>query len=266
LRSPSERLTAKSPREEEEWLRGEREVWGILVAPSASAALSVDYHSYEWYTALMMRDVLTASQERLIRALSLRAQRGEPSPTYREICFELGWRSTGTVRDHLKVLARKGFVELANGRARLTRLKGAEYQGKAVPLVGKVAAGVPVSAEEVRGEMISVPSDWVGARVDFAVEVTGDSMEEADIVDGDLVLVRKQRTADDGKVVVVTLDGETTVKTLRKKGDRVSLVPENVRYKPIEIRSESAVVQGVVVGIVRRFPGGLSLRKRIGRR
>jgi repressor LexA len=215
---------------------------------------------------LTMVDGLTTSQERVIRALSLRLQRGEPSPTYREMCFELGWRSTGTVRDHLKVLARKGFVELANGRARLTRLKGVEYKTTAVPIVGKVAAGVPISAEELPGEMVSVPTAWVGSRVDFAVEVTGDSMEGADISDGDLVLVRKQQTANDGEVVVVTLEGETTIKSLRKKGDLVSLVPENERYKAIDIRSESAVVQGVVVGIVRRFPGGLSLRKRIGRR
>ena len=76
-----------------------------------------------------------------MKALRLRLQRGEPGPTYRELCSELGWKSTGTVRDHLKVLARKGLVELANGRARLTRLKG-EYGPTSVPVVGSVT---PVS-------------------------------------------------------------------------------------------------------------------------
>lgn len=190
-----------------------------------------------------------------MRALKFRLQRGEPGPTYRELCSELGWKSTGTVRDHLKVLARKGLVELARGRARLTRLKGAEYRPTTVPVVGSVTAGVPVSAEEVSDSLISVPTDWVGSRVDFAVEVSGDSMQGADIINGDLVLVRKQSTADDGNVVVVTLDGETTLKTLRKRGNQVSLVAENPRYRAIDVRTESAVLQGVVVGLVRKFRG-----------
>lgn len=196
-----------------------------------------------------------------MRGLRLRLQRGEPGPTYRDLCSELGYKSTGTVRDHLKVLARKGFVELAKGRARLTRLKGAEYRPPSVPVVGRVAAGVPVSTEEVSDSLISVPTDWVGSRVDFALEVSGESMQGADIINGDLVLVRKQPTADDGQVVVVTLDGETTLKTLRKKGGQVSLMAENPRYRAIGIHTESAMVQGVVVAVVRRFPGGLRLRK-----
>jgi len=195
-----------------------------------------------------------------MRALRLRLQRGEPGPTYRELCSELGWKSTGTVRDHLKVLARKGLVALANGRARLTRLKG-EYRPTSVPVVGSVTAGVPISVEEVSGSLVAVPTDWVGSRVDFAVEVSGESMRGADILDGDLVLVRKQSTADDGEVVVATLDGETTLKTLRRRGRDVSLVPENANYKAIKVETESAVVQGVVVGVVRKFAGAVRYRK-----
>ena len=86
-------------------------------------------------------------------------------------------------------------------------------------------------------------------------------MEGADIIDGDLVLVRRQSTADDGEVVVATVDGETTLKTLRKRGGHVSLVAENPKYRAIKIQTESAVVQGVVVGLVRKFRGTLRLRK-----
>jgi repressor LexA len=177
----------------------------------------------------------------------------------------LGWKSTGTVRDHLKVLARKGLVELAKGRARLTRLRGVEYRLTSVPIVGKVAAGFPVSAEEVSGDMVCVPADWLGSRIDFAVEVSGESMQGADITDGDLVLVRRQSTADDGDVVVATLDGETTLKTLQRRGGHVSLVAENPKYKVIDVQTESAVVQGVVVGVVRKFRGASRYRNLRGR-
>src|SRR5690348_8953072 len=185
-------------------------------------------------TCARVIDALTAPQERLMKALRSRLQRGEPGPTYREMCSEMGWKSTGTVRDHLKVLARKGLVELANGRARLTRLKG-EYRPTSVPVVGSVTAGIPISVEQVSDSLLSVPTEWVGCPVDFAVEVSGESMQGADILDGDLVLVRRQSTADDGEVVVATVDGETTLKTLRKRGKSVSLVAENPKYKAINV-------------------------------
>src|SRR6266851_5889446 len=184
-----------------------------------------------------MSSDLTRSQERVLTALRQRLRTGAPPPTYRELCSELGWRSTGTIRDHLKALARKGLVLLAKGRARLTQLREETYGLTAVPILGRVTAGVPATAEEHLEGMVAVPAKWVGSEIDFAVQVVGDSMEGIDINDGDIVLVRKQSTAHEGDVVVATLDGETTLKRLRKRGNRTMLVAENPRYKVIEVKT-----------------------------
>jgi repressor LexA len=213
---------------------------------------------------------LTAIQVRVLQALRRRAEHNEPPPTYRELCFEFHWASTGTVRDHLKALSRKGHVELGGGRARLTRLTEETRSVTTVPIVGHIAAGVPVTAEENLQGRIGVPSEWVRAGVHFAVRVVGESMVGAGISEGDVVLVRKQETGEEGEVVVATLDGETTLKRLRKGGGRVRLVAENPRFKTVDVRTESAVIQGVVVGLLRRFPrpndvGSQTLRESMAR-
>jgi repressor LexA len=195
---------------------------------------------------------LTAIQARVLAALRRRVDRGEPVPTYRELCAEFGWGSTGTARDHVRALERKGYVELAGGHRHL-RLREEHTPVARVPLVGRVVAGVPVTAEENVEQRIPVPAEWTVRGTHFALRVVGDSMRDAGILDGDQVVVRQQSTANDGDIVVATIEGETTIKRLRVRGQRRTLVPENPRFRPIDIRSESAVVQGVVVGLLRAY-------------
>ncbi len=199
---------------------------------------------------------LTQVQADVLAAIRGRLDRGEPPPTYRDLCAEFGWGSTGTVRDHLRALARKGYLELSGGRAhRQIRLLDESPAASRVPLVGRVVAGVPLAAEENVESRIPVPEEWIGRGRHFALRVNGDSMMNAGILDGDCVVVRQQATAEDGDIVVATLDGETTLKRLRRSGRRVSLAAENPRYRPIEVQSENAVVQGVVVGLMRGYLG-----------
>lgn len=192
---------------------------------------------------------LTPAQAGLLAALRRRRDRGEAAPTYRELCAEFGWASTGTARDHLQVLARKGYVVLGGGKARQVRLPENPPLVRRVPLLGSVVAGRPQTAEEREDGAVSVAADWLDSGPHFALRVEGDSMEGAAIVDGDVVLVREQRTGCDGDIVVATLDGETTLKRLRIRDDGIWLEPENQKYKPI--RADAPLIQGVVVALVR---------------
>ena len=114
-------------------------------------------------------------------------------------------------------------------------------------------AGIPITADENVEARIPVPAEWTGRSAHFALLVAGDSMKDAGILDGDCVVVRHQTTADDGEIVVATLDGETTLKRLRRRGRRVTLVAENPRYRPIEVQTDTAVIQGIVVGLLRAY-------------
>lgn len=212
-----------------------------------------DNHSFEWYPE-RVDDRLTLIQARILAAIRRRADRGEPVPTYRDLCAEFGWSSTGTARDHLQALARKGYLELSGGRAhRQIRLREEPLAVIRVPVVGRVVAGSPITAEENVEGRIPVPAEWAGRGAHFALRVTGDSMKDAGILDGDHVIVRQQASAEDGDIVVATLEGETTLKRLRRRGRLVSLVAENPCYRPIEVRTDAAVIHGVVVGLLRGY-------------
>jgi repressor LexA len=203
-----------------------------------------------------METALTTIQAKVLAAIRDRLDRGESAPTYRDLCAQFGWSSTGTARDHLRALERKGHLELPGGRGhRQIRLTEAAPATTRVPLVGQVVAGVPLLAEENVEGRVPVPSEWLDRRPHFAVHVAGDSMVNAGILDGDCVIVRQQATAENGEIVVTTLDGETTLKRLLRRGRRVALIAENPLYAPIEIRTEDAVIQGVVVGLLRAYGG-----------
>lgn len=212
-----------------------------------------------------MVDPLTLAQQRVLEALRRRADHGESAPTYRELCAEFGWASTGTVRDHLRALARKGYVNLGGGHRQL-RLRENRPAVVHVPLVGRVVAGVPVVSDQNVEQRVPVPAEWTRRGAVFALRVTGDSMRDAGIFEGDQVIVRQQSDANDGDIVVATIDGETTLKRLRRNGKRTTLVAENSRYRAIEVRTESEVVQGVVVGLMRLYQdGGGRGRKQVRR-
>lgn len=206
-----------------------------------------------------MRDQLTPGQARVLDVLRQRSELGEAPPTYRELCNEFGWKSTGTARDHLRALARKGYIELAKGRARQVRIAGSRNPAAQVPILGRVVAGVPIEAsEEVEG-MVPVPRSWTDHGHHFALFIVGDSMKDAGILNGDLAVVHATSSARDGDIVVATIQGETTIKRLSLDRKHAFLVAENAAYERISLNRKSVVLHGVVVGLLRQLTGrGLS--------
>jgi repressor LexA len=197
---------------------------------------------------------LTPAQSEVLAAIRRRLDRGEPAPTYRDLCAEFGWASTGTARDHLRALERKGHVELPGGRGhRQIRLKDAPPPSGSVPLVGRVSAGLPVLAEQNLEGRIAVPGEWLDRGSHFALQVCGESMVGAGILDGDHVIVRQEAAAEDGDIVAATVEGETTLKRLRRRGSRYALIAENPRYPAIDIRTDGVTIHGVVVGLMRTY-------------
>ncbi len=167
-------------------------------------------------------------------------------PTVREICVAVGLRSPSTVHAHLKILQQGGYLEKDANKTRAITVKG-EHNFGGVPLLGTVAAGQPILAEE---QVVGyVPFDGRDNGTHFALSVQGDSMIDAGILDGDTIIVRQQNTARNGQIVVALLEDEATVKRLHKQGDEVWLLPENAAYEPIDGRF--CTILGLVVAVYR---------------
>lgn len=143
-------------------------------------------------------------------------------------------------------------MQLPGARGGRVRLCGAAPI-RTVPVIGRVAAGVPRLAHEDIEGFLPVPAAWTPSGRFFALRVTGDSMTGAGILDGDHVIVRCQVVAKSGEIVVVTIDGETTLKRLLLQRGQALLLPENPAYETIEIKTESTLIHGVVVGLLRPF-------------
>ena len=173
-------------------------------------------------------------------------------PTRADIASELGFRSPNAAEEHLKALARKGAIEMIPGTSRGIRLPGME----GLPIVGQVAAGNPILAEENIEDTCDVPPSLFRPRADFLLRVRGDSMIDAGILNGDLLAVHKTPEASDGQIVVARIDDEVTVKRLRRTKSKrnIRLIPENDDYEPIEIdlAAQNCTIEGVSVGVIRR--------------
>ncbi len=190
--------------------------------------------------------------------------RGLP-PSYREIGDALGIASTNGVSDHVKALIKKGYLKklggppggLARGiqlTAMARAMRGTDELIQ-VPLVGHVAAGQPILAEENHERMLGFDAEMLpGGGIRFALKVRGESMVDEGIHDGDFVIVRQQDTARNGDIVVALVDGEATVKYYFHEGDRIRLEPANASMEPIFVRADQqALIQGVVVGVFRVY-------------
>jgi len=154
-----------------------------------------------------MSKELTNVQAKILAYLQQFANSGEPMPTLREICKAFGWASTATARDHLRALASKGKITLPGGRSRQIRVIRARSGVTHLPFIGGVVAGVPIEAEENIDRVIPVPSEWTTAGTHFVLRVVGDSMVGAGILSGDYVVIRSQAKAENGEIVVATIDG-----------------------------------------------------------
>jgi repressor LexA len=170
-------------------------------------------------------------------------------PTRMEISRMLGFASPNAAEEHLRALERKGVIEILDGTARGLRLK----EALGLPLVGRVAAGSPILAEEHIVGRYSVDPGLFQPRADYLLKVRGMSMRDAGILDGDMLAVHKTGEARTGQIVVARLEDEVTVKRLRRRGATVELLPENPEFKAIVVdtRSSPFAIEGIAVGIIR---------------
>lgn len=193
-----------------------------------------------------MRNELTAKQQSIYRYIQQYIEEHQAPPSLRDIGAHLGV-SVGTIQDQVEALRRKGFLQKEGMVARGLRLAMGLQQ---VPILGRVHAGpLHLAAENVEGHVpvgaLRRPSEY------FALRVRGDSMVEAGILEGDVVLVRQQPTAEDGDIVVARVDDETTVKRLRRNEGACILEPANPRYRPI--KNIPFAIVGVVVEVRRHY-------------
>ena len=208
------------------------------------------------YSIMEMKTKLTPKQQRVLDFIRNQiVERGHP-PTIREIGRELNISSTNGVRTHLTALIKKGYLKKEKFISRGIELTQAVASNIGrVPLVGSVPAGSPIDAiENVEGE-VAVDLSFLPKEESFSLRVVGDSMRDAGILDGDLVLVKKQRVAQRGDIVVAVIGGEATVKRYYPENGRVRLQPENEDYEPIMVDKHSGDfrIAGKVVGLLRRM-------------
>lgn len=198
---------------------------------------------------------LTARQQQILDWIRMHIETMGMPPTRAEIASGLGFSTASSAEDHLQALAKKGAIELKPGTSRGLRLRdfpGMPVQGT-LPLVGRVAAGSPIlAAEHIEGRYKVDPALF-SPHADFLLRVHGASMQDAGILDGDLLAVHKTAEARSGQIVVARLSDEVTVKRLKRRGREIVLMPANAAFAPIEVDPAKTpfAIEGVAVGLVR---------------
>jgi len=216
---------------------------------------------------------LTARQEQILNLIREAIENTGFPPTRAEIAAELGFRSANAAEEHLQALARKGAIELSPGTSRGIRLregaasKPARSRGAqmalphpalmqlALPLVGRVAAGSPILAQEHIESTYNVDPALFSAKPDYLLKVRGMSMRDAGILDGDLLAVKKTDSARNGQIIVARLGDDVTVKRYQKSGGLIELLPENPDFKVIQVNpdQEDFALEGLAVGLLRSW-------------
>jgi repressor LexA len=210
------------------------------------------------YTGTVEMRELTPRQRQILEMIQeFIAVTGMP-PTRAEIAAELGFKSANAAEEHLRALQRKGVLDLLPGASRGIQLKDSLRDQMGLPLVGRVAAGSPILAEEHIEAHYKIDPQLFSPKPHYLLRVRGMSMKDAGILDGDLVAVHRTPEVRSRQIIVARLDDEVTVKRYRQNGTIVSLLPENEEFEPIEIdlREQELIIEGVVVGVIRN---GLSL-------
>lgn len=195
---------------------------------------------------------LTARQQEILDLIKdAISQTGFP-PTRAEIANKLGFRSPNAAEEHLKALARKGAIEMMPGASRGIRVLEDPQLG--LPIIGRVAAGEPILAQEHIEDHCQIPANWFKPNADFLLEVHGESMINIGIMDGDLIAVHKTETARNGQVVVARVEDDVTVKRYQKNRNKVTLFAENDEFDPIEVNLKDTdfAIEGLYVGVIRR--------------
>jgi repressor LexA len=199
--------------------------------------------------------VLTKRQKEILDFITRFVDEKGYSPSLMEIGRNFGLSSVATVHKHVENLKKKGFVQKvwnANRSLDLTE-KSLSLRAIRLPLVGRVAAGQPIEAIQ-QHEVIAVPEDMVGKSRTFVLEVQGDSMIDEQIRDGDFVIVEERSTAENGAMVIALIDEEdATLKKFYNEGERVRLQPANAAMDPIMVSAARVRIQGVVIGVLRKY-------------
>lgn len=202
---------------------------------------------------------LTRRQREVLSFISEHIDKHGFPPTRAELAEHFGFRSPNAAESHLRALDGKGVIQLERGRSRgitLTTLAAASLPGARrtdLPLVGRVAAGSPVLAQENIEDTLRLDPALFRPRPHYLLRVEGLSMRDAGILDGDLLAVHRTPEARDGQIVVARIEDEVTVKRFRRDGHRVELLAENPDYAPIEVdlRHQSLAIEGLGVGVIR---------------
>lgn len=195
------------------------------------------------------------TQEKILAFIRQEVREKGYPPSVREICEAVSLKSTSTVHGHLQRLEKKGLLHRDEMKPRAIELLGGEEPETppvvTVPLLGEVAAGAPIPAEQEYLDMLPLPESFVGSGEHFILNVRGSSMIDIGILDGDMVVVRRQETADNGEIVVAMIDGEATVKRFYRENGGFRLQPENAAMEPI--LTDHVIILGKVTALLRQF-------------
>jgi repressor LexA len=209
---------------------------------------------------------LTARQQQVFDLIRRAIERTGFPPTRAEIAAELGFSSANSAEEHLRALARKGVIELAAGASRGIRLLGggedspyqftlphASIMQLSLPLIGRVAAGSPILAQEHISQHYACDPALFSSKPDYLLKVRGLSMRDAGILDGDLLAVQKKSEAKDGQIIIARLGDDVTVKRLKRRPNGLELIAENPDYENIFVQTGSAefALEGIAVGLIR---------------
>ena len=203
-------------------------------------------------------DALTDRQSEILKLIRELTEVSGFPPTRAEIAERMGFRSVNAAEQHLRALEKKGALDISSGASRGIRVRDGRPASRAgrlleLPVIGRVAAGSPILAQEHVQERFQVDPNLFTPRADYLLRVRGMSMRDAGILEGDLLAVHRTQEARTGQVVVARLADEVTVKRFRRRGHAVQLLPENPDFEPIEVdlRSQPLVIEGIAVGVIR---------------
>ncbi len=175
-------------------------------------------------------------------------------PTRADIARALGFKSTNAAEEHLKALAKKGAIEIIPGTSRGIRIPQLEQQQLGLPVIGRVAAGSPILAQEHIEEHCTISSDFFNPTADYLLRVQGTSMKNIGIMDGDLLAVHQCQQVRNGQIVVARIEDEVTVKRYQREGNTVYLLAENEEFSPIviDLTEQELAIEGLGVGVIRQ--------------
>ena len=207
-------------------------------------------------------EALTDRQSEILKLIRELTEVSGYPPTRAEIAERMGFRSVNAAEQHLRALEKKGAIDISSGASRGIRVRDARPGNRhgrllELPVIGRVAAGSPMLAEEHVQGRYQVDPNLFTPRADYLLRVRGMSMRDAGILEGDLLAVHRTSEARTGQVVVARLADEVTVKRFKRRGHAVQLLPENPDFEPIEVdlRNEPLVIEGVAVGVIRNGKG-----------